>query len=86
MVKLSAPFRLVPSPDSTSRLEAFVEALLDSFGIERCVWGSDWPFLAVRGEIRYGDLLDGLARWLPGEKDRERVLWQNPVRLFGFME
>ena len=25
-----------------------------------------------------------LARWLPDAADRERVLWHNPVRLFGF--
>jgi predicted TIM-barrel fold metal-dependent hydrolase len=83
-VKLSAPFRLAPPPHAYDRLDPFVAALLDSFGIERCVWGSDWPFLGVPGGIRYGDQLAALRRWLPNPHDREQVLWLNPIRLFGF--
>jgi predicted TIM-barrel fold metal-dependent hydrolase len=27
-----------------------------------------------------------LGRWLPDAADRRRILWTNPVRLFGFRE
>ena len=84
-VKLSAPFRLAP-PSSYGKLDAFAESLLSAFGIERCVWGSDWPFLAVDHEINYADLPATIGRWLPDAADRRRILWTNPVRLFGFRE
>jgi predicted TIM-barrel fold metal-dependent hydrolase len=85
-VKLSAPFRLAPPSSGYGAIDAFGESLLSAFGIERCVWGSDWPFLDVRDRISYADLPVTLERWLPDAADRRRVLWTNPVRLFGFGE
>jgi predicted TIM-barrel fold metal-dependent hydrolase len=86
VVKLSAPFRLAPPPRGYGAIDAFAESLLSAFGIERCVWGSDWPFLDVSAPINYADLPATLGRWLPDAADRRRVLWTNPVRLFGFGE
>jgi predicted TIM-barrel fold metal-dependent hydrolase len=54
--------------------------------VDRCVWGSDWPFLDVPQRVNYDNLLNSLARWLPDPGNRERVLWHNPVRLFGFAD
>ena len=84
-VKLSAPFRLAPASDY-GKIDAFAESLLSAFGIERCVWGSDWPFLDVRDPINYADLPATIGRWLPDAADRRRILWANPVRLFSFGE
>ena len=83
-VKLSAPFRLAPASSDYSALDPFAEGLLSAFGSERCVWGSDWPFLDVAERIHYNVLPATLRRWLPDAADRGRVLWSNPVRLFGF--
>jgi predicted TIM-barrel fold metal-dependent hydrolase len=83
-VKLSAPFRLVSRPGAYGELDGFAAALLDAFGVDGCVWGSDWPFLAVPDAPRYGDLLAVPARWLADPTDRLRVLRHNPIRLFGF--
>lgn len=85
-VKLSGPFRLAPPPGGYGAIDAFAESLLSAFGIERCVWGSDWPFLDVSAPISYADLPAALGRWLPDAADRRRILWTNPVRLFGFGE
>ena len=85
-MKLSAPFRLAPPPSGYGAIDAFAESLLSAFGIEGCVWGSDWPFLDVRDRISYADLPATLGRWLPDATDRRRILWTNPVRLFGFGE
>jgi len=85
-VKLSAPFRLAPPSSGYGAIDAFAESLLSAFGIERCVWGSDWPFLDVNDRISYADLPATLGRWLPDAADRRRILWTNPVRLFGFGE
>jgi predicted TIM-barrel fold metal-dependent hydrolase len=51
MVKCSR--RGYPYPDAWP----YVEALLEAFGVERCVWGSDWPFLRAPERIDYGTLL-----------------------------
>jgi predicted TIM-barrel fold metal-dependent hydrolase len=84
VVKLSAAFRIASRPDRYAELDEHVEALLAAFGTERCVWGSDWPFLATGGGIRYEDCLAALDHWLPDVADRDRVLRRNPARLFGF--
>lgn len=53
---------------------------------ERCVWGSDWPHLKYGkpGTPREADLLDLLTRSLPDEQALQRVLVDNPARLYGF--
>jgi predicted TIM-barrel fold metal-dependent hydrolase len=86
VVKLSAPFRASGVAFPYGDLDPYAAALVDAFGIERCVWGSDWPFLDVSKRVEYGDLLRLMAYWLPNPADRERVLWHNPARLFGFTE
>ena len=83
-VKLSAPFRIAAWPDRLGELDGHVEALLAAFGKESCVWGSDWPFLGLDRDIRYGDALAALERWLPDAADRDLVLRHNPARLLGF--
>jgi predicted TIM-barrel fold metal-dependent hydrolase len=83
-VKLSAPFRIAPDRGDDGAIEGHAEALLSAFGMENCIWGSDWPFLGMDYEIRYADCLGALARWLPDAADRDRVLRDNPARLFGF--
>jgi predicted TIM-barrel fold metal-dependent hydrolase len=57
---------------------------LKNFTTERCVWGSDWPFLRASSRIDYGPQLGALSRWLPDQHERTRVLWDNPSRIFGF--
>lgn len=86
VVKLSAPYRLSDAAPEHDDLTPFAEQLVDVFGIERCLWGSDWPYLNLktRKPVCYADLLNNLARWVPEAADRHRILWTNPERLFGF--
>jgi predicted TIM-barrel fold metal-dependent hydrolase len=84
-IKLSGPFRAstqgcFPWDD----VDPFIAAAIDAFTIDRCVWGSDWPFVRMDDRMDYGPALACLARWVPGAADREKVLWHNPARLFGF--
>ena len=83
-VKLSAPFRIISWPDRLGELDRHAVALLAAFGKENCVWGSDWPFLGIDGDIRYRDTMTALERWLPDESDRDLVRRHNPARLLGF--
>jgi predicted TIM-barrel fold metal-dependent hydrolase len=84
VVKLSAPFRLADANDGYAALDRHVEELLSAFGREMCVWGSDWPFIALDRRPSYDSCLSFLARWLPDPQDRDRVMRRNPTRLFGF--
>ncbi len=61
-----------------------VRALVDSFGLDRCLWGSDWPFLRAPERLDYGPLLSVVDRLFPDAQDRAKLLWQTPRRLFGF--
>ncbi len=82
-VKLSGPFRFFNAFSPRARIEPFVAALLDTFTPQRCVWGSDWPFLRMPMRMDYGPVLANLERWIPDERDRQQVLWDTPARLFG---
>lgn len=83
IVKLSGAFRLKGSAPPYEAAYEFVGRLIEAFGIDRCVWGSDWPFLRAPHAIDYPGLLRTLARWLPDAADREKVLSMNPARHFG---
>jgi predicted TIM-barrel fold metal-dependent hydrolase len=61
----------------------YVRALVDAFGPDRCVWGSDWPFLRMPERVDYGPLLTLLAEQVPDADARRRILWDTPVREFG---
>jgi len=62
----------------------YLHALVEAFGLERCVWGSDWPFLRAAERLDYGPLLGLVDRLFPRVEDRRALLWDNPVRVFGF--
>lgn len=55
---------------------------------ERILWGSNWPHPAAQaGETPVPNdlqLFDLLASWAPEAASRERILVDNPARLFGF--
>lgn len=53
---------------------------------ERLLWGSDWPHPTQPDENKPDDavLLDLMNIWAPDSRDRERILRDNPVKLYGF--
>jgi predicted TIM-barrel fold metal-dependent hydrolase len=84
VVKLSAGFRMSADRPAYPDLDPFASELLRIFGVDRCVWGSDWPFLRAPARVDYGPQLAALTRWIPEAADRARILWSNPSRIFGF--
>ncbi len=84
VIKLSGPFRSSREGYPFRDVDPFVTAAIEAYGIDRCVFGSDWPYVHMNERVDYGPGLACLARWLPDEADRRRVLWDNPARLFGF--
>jgi predicted TIM-barrel fold metal-dependent hydrolase len=84
VLKLSGAFRRSCEPYPHTDLDGHVRTLMDAFTLQRCVWGSDWPFINRPTKPTYGEVLTLLARWIPGEQDRRTVLWETPAALFGF--
>jgi len=84
VIKLSGPFRCSVEGYPYRDVYPFIAAALEAFTLDNCVWGSDWPFVRMDERMDYGPGLSCLSRWLPDEKDRRKVLWENPARLFGF--
>ena len=52
---------------------------------ERLVWGSDWPHSTeTPGSVNDADLVDLLQVWAGSDVIRDRILVDNPARLYGF--
>ncbi len=51
---------------------------------DRILWGTDWPHPNVRHMPDDGDLVDTLALFAPDERARNRILVENPARLYDF--
>jgi predicted TIM-barrel fold metal-dependent hydrolase len=62
----------------------YAQALLRAFGPQRCVWGSDWPFLRAPERLDYGPLLTLFEQIVPDAAARRQIQWETPRRLFGF--
>jgi predicted TIM-barrel fold metal-dependent hydrolase len=69
-----------PYPDITAYVRSLMQTHLD-----RLVWGTDWPH-----PIRYSDmpddgaLVDALVCWLDSDLALQKVLVDNPARLYQF--
>jgi len=83
--KLSGPTRLSAGDGPPWRdVVPFARALVAA-NPDRLVWGTDWPHVATWGAMpNDGDLLDVLADWVPDAVLRQRILVDNPARLYGF--
>lgn len=62
----------------------FVQALLDSFTLQACLWASDWPFLRAPHRLDVGPLLRQVERLLPDTTDQRMLFWDTPRRWLGF--
>ena len=83
-VKISGAERLTadgapPYDDVVPYAQALIAAAPD-----RILWGTDWPHPNVRHMPDDGDLLDQLAAFAPDQGTRDRILVDNPARLYDF--
>jgi predicted TIM-barrel fold metal-dependent hydrolase len=83
-VKISGAERLTaagppPYDDVVPYARALIEAAPD-----RVLWGTDWPHPNVRHMPDDADLVDLLTAFAPDEATRNRILVDNPERLYDF--
>jgi predicted TIM-barrel fold metal-dependent hydrolase len=81
VVKLSGYVKFSREPHPYADAWPYVQALLDGFGPDGCVWASDWPFLRAPRRIDYGPLLKMFERLVSDPVERHQVLWDTPRRL-----
>lgn len=94
VVKLSGGFR-ISWTESYDDVRPYALELVNAFGADRCIWGSDWPFLnpdvgptkrPMKVSTNYRRELGSLQSWIQDAATRRMILWENPSRLFGFKD
>jgi len=84
-VKVSAIYRLGGTPAQNAEFaRAALPLLIKGFGLDRLVWGSDWPHTQHESEIGYGDVVEQLRELGCSDDVRRALLIDAPQVLFGF--
>jgi predicted TIM-barrel fold metal-dependent hydrolase len=84
-VKLSGVYMRSRDGAPAYRDSAAVGRALVEAAPERLVWGSDWPHTTEHpGTVNDADLADVLAGWCQSVATRDRILVDNPAKLYGF--
>jgi len=95
-VKLSGAYRVAKSDTDFAPVAPLAQALVAARP-DRLVWGSDWPHTPPHAgvpdpsdnrkpyrNLDTGELLGLLEDWAPDEMVRNRILVDNPARLYDF--
>jgi predicted TIM-barrel fold metal-dependent hydrolase len=94
-VKISAGYRVSTMAPDYADVAPCAQALI-SANADRIVWGTDWPHptgtppggkptdVTPLLQIDDGRLLNQLPVWAPDPAIRQKILVDNPVRLYGF--
>ena len=82
-VKLSGAYRVCDDYDGFKAVTPVAQALIAA-APDRMVWGSDWPHVAMARIPDTGKLRNLLLDWAPDAATRDRILVDNPARLYGF--
>lgn len=88
-MKITGTYRLGVGPDILAKM---VHMARESFGIDRLLWGSDYPHTGCAGpdtrrcedSQNYAALLQTVGDWFTEVEDRQKVLFLNGARLFSF--
>jgi predicted TIM-barrel fold metal-dependent hydrolase len=83
-VKLSGFVKYARTPAPYPDVWPYVNALVDAYTLDRCLWASDWPYLRAPERVDYGVLLDVTMQLFPDAARRRKLFWETPRALFGF--
>lgn len=87
-VKVSGAYRNAvrkTGADGSATALAAMPLLQDAFGLDRLVWGSDWPHTQFENVESYDAVYALMLKLLPTERERRAVLVDTPARLFRFV-
>ncbi|MGM3277305.1 amidohydrolase family protein [Ralstonia sp. 24A2] len=84
-VKISGAYRNGSDGRGEAIAQAALPRLKDSLGMDRLVWGSDWPHTQFESQISYDKTWAFLDLLLPNAADRKQVLVDTPAHLFRFV-
>ncbi|HZP92866.1 MAG TPA: amidohydrolase family protein [Burkholderiales bacterium] len=81
--KISGLVTEASSDWTAGTLRRYVDHLLECFGTDRLIWGSDWPVATLASE--YGRWLDTTAELLGSlpRDEREKVMAKNAISFYG---
>ena len=83
-VKLSGAYRNGAQGGGEATALAAMPLLKASHGLDRLVWGSDWPHTLFERTADYTTQRRLLDAWLPDARERHIVLADTPAALFRF--
>ena len=68
---------------TTQSIRPWVEAVIEAFGVERCMFASNWPVDRLYSD--YGAVVDAYREITSGcsESERDALFWQNAERVYG---
>lgn len=80
VVKLSGPIKFSGRPFPFDDVAPYAHALAGAFGLGRCIWASDWPYLKAPYRLDYGPMLGWFASlFTPSEC--QQIMWDTPKAL-----
>jgi len=80
--KLTGVYRMSQAPgfaDAAPMVHALIEAAPD-----RLIWGSDYPHLSFADKVTSEQLCELLKKWCEDRAVLQKILVDNPAKLFGF--
>ena len=83
-VKLSGLQKISPHGWPFADAMPYVEALIDAYTLDNCLWASDWPYLKATERVDVGPLLLWFQKLLADPRDRRRLFWETPCRVLQF--
>lgn len=84
-VKISGAYRNGANGRGEAIAKAAMPRLKDALGLDRLVWGSDWPHTQFESQINYDKMWAFAGVLLPNAADRKQVLVDTPAQLFRFV-
>jgi predicted TIM-barrel fold metal-dependent hydrolase len=73
-VKLSAAYRNGGGARGEDVARIVTPRLVEAFGPQRLLWGSDWPHTRHESDVDYASTFTALSRWVPDVGVRRQIL------------
>lgn len=81
-MKISATYRLGNLVTGERFARQTMPRLLEAFGPDRLLWGSDWPHTQHEDHVSFDLTVGNLAAWIPDPAVRNIILRKAPADLF----